>query len=198
MVRHVLEARFSMSDLAEPVIAQVRGYCLAGGTGLATACDVVYVADDAQIGWPPVAADEPARHAVSSLDGRHATRDGVMLTGDCHVRARGRQWGVTDTSVPPAELERRTLDFAERAAKCRWNCNSSTSDRCTGRWRSSARAHRYAPAPRSRRLRSRPRQSWRCLSPFRATEPACIPNSTSAMRGSEIPGRRSCGRAGSA
>ena len=31
------------------MIAQVHGYCLAGGTELATACDVVYVADDAQI-----------------------------------------------------------------------------------------------------------------------------------------------------
>ena len=34
-------------------IAQVHGYCLAGGTELATACDLVYVADDAMIGAPP-------------------------------------------------------------------------------------------------------------------------------------------------
>ena len=49
--RHVVEGWFSIWDLAKPVVAQVHGYCLAGGSELATACDVVYVADDAQIGY---------------------------------------------------------------------------------------------------------------------------------------------------
>ena len=57
--RHVVEGWFSIWDLAKPVIAQVHGYCLAGGTELATACDVVYVADDAQIGYPPVRLMSP-------------------------------------------------------------------------------------------------------------------------------------------
>src|SRR5215213_8226096 len=35
--RHVVEGWFSMWDLAKPVVAQVHGYCLAGGTELATA-----------------------------------------------------------------------------------------------------------------------------------------------------------------
>ena len=43
-------------DLAKPVIAQVHGYCLAGGSELAAACDLVYVAEDAQIGYPPICA----------------------------------------------------------------------------------------------------------------------------------------------
>ena len=49
---HVVSGHFFMWDLAKPVIAQVHGYCLAGGTELATACDLVYVADDAMIGAP--------------------------------------------------------------------------------------------------------------------------------------------------
>ena len=57
--RHVVEGWFGIWDLAKPVIAQVHGYCLAGGTELATACDVVYVADDAQIGYPPVRLMSP-------------------------------------------------------------------------------------------------------------------------------------------
>ena len=44
----------SIWDLAKPVIAQVHGYCLAGGSELATGCDLVYVADDAKIGYPAV------------------------------------------------------------------------------------------------------------------------------------------------
>ncbi|MGK0343063.1 MAG: enoyl-CoA hydratase, partial [Candidatus Azotimanducaceae bacterium] len=52
--RHVVDGFFRVWDLAKPVIAQVHGYCLAGGTELATSCDLVYVAEDAQIGYPVV------------------------------------------------------------------------------------------------------------------------------------------------
>ncbi len=43
---------FTLWDLQKPVIAQVHGYCLAGGTELAAFCDLRVVADNAQIGWP--------------------------------------------------------------------------------------------------------------------------------------------------
>jgi enoyl-CoA hydratase len=52
--RHVTEGWFSIWDLAKPVIAQVHGYAIAGATELAQACDLVYVADDARIGYPVV------------------------------------------------------------------------------------------------------------------------------------------------
>ena len=52
--RHVVEGCFRIWDLAKPVIAQVHGYCLAGGTELAQSCDLVYVSDDAKIGYPVV------------------------------------------------------------------------------------------------------------------------------------------------
>lgn len=41
-------------DLGKPTIARVRGYCLAGGFGLATACDIVIAADDAVFGTPEI------------------------------------------------------------------------------------------------------------------------------------------------
>ncbi len=43
-----------MRRLPKPVIAAVRGRALAGGCGLATACDIVLAADDAQLGYPEV------------------------------------------------------------------------------------------------------------------------------------------------
>jgi Enoyl-CoA hydratase/carnithine racemase len=43
-----------MWDLGKPTIARVRGFALAGGFGLALACDVVIAADDAQFGTPEV------------------------------------------------------------------------------------------------------------------------------------------------
>ena len=52
--RHVVDGCFKIWDLAKPVIAQVHGYCLAGGTELAQSCDLIYVADDSPIGYPVV------------------------------------------------------------------------------------------------------------------------------------------------
>jgi enoyl-CoA hydratase len=57
--RHVVEGSFRIWDIAKPVIAQVHGYCLAGASELATACDLVYVAEDAHIGYPPVRLISP-------------------------------------------------------------------------------------------------------------------------------------------
>ena len=42
----------TLFDLQKPVIAQIHGACLAGGTELAGFCDLRIVADDAKIGWP--------------------------------------------------------------------------------------------------------------------------------------------------
>ena len=47
------------SPLNNAVIAQVHGHCLAGGSELATCCDLVYVAEDANIGYPPVRLMSP-------------------------------------------------------------------------------------------------------------------------------------------
>src|SRR5262249_12905215 len=115
--RHVVEGWFSIWDLAKPVIAHVHGYCLAGGTELATACDVVYVADDAHIGYPPVRVMRRADMQYPAWLGGMRRAMGLMLTGDAMSGGEAAEWGFATRSFPPSELETRTLDFAERAAK---------------------------------------------------------------------------------
>jgi enoyl-CoA hydratase/carnithine racemase len=53
--RGMLAALFrDLWELGKPTIARVRGYALAGGFGLALACDFVIAADDAQFGTPEI------------------------------------------------------------------------------------------------------------------------------------------------
>jgi enoyl-CoA hydratase len=115
--RHVVEGWFAIWDLAKPVIAQVHGYCLAGGSELATACDVVFVADDAQIGYPPVRLMSPPDMQYHPwLVGMRRAME-LMLTGDAMSGREAAEWGFATRAFPADELERRTLEFAERAAK---------------------------------------------------------------------------------
>src|SRR4030081_807062 len=115
--RHVVEGWFAIWDLAKPVVAQVHGYCLAGGTELATACDIVYVADDSQIGYPPVRLMSPPDMQYHPwLVGMRRAME-LMLTGDAMSGREAAEWGFATRSFPLEQLDQRPLDFAERAAK---------------------------------------------------------------------------------
>ena len=41
-------------QLLKPVVAQIHGNCLAGGLELMSMADIVFVADDARLGYPPM------------------------------------------------------------------------------------------------------------------------------------------------
>src|SRR5262249_59061872 len=115
--RHLVDGWFEMWDMATPVIAQVHGYCLAGGTELATACDLVYVADDAQIGYPPVRSMSPPDMQFHPwLMGMRDAME-MMLTGDAISGVEAAQKGFANRAFPAAELEARVLEIAERVAK---------------------------------------------------------------------------------
>jgi enoyl-CoA hydratase len=115
--RHVLHGWFEMMDLSKPIIAQVHGYCLAGGTELASACDLVYVADDAQIGYPPVRTMSSPDMAWQPwlMSMRRAME--MMLTGDALTGTEAVEAGFANRAFPVAELDAAVLKQAERVAK---------------------------------------------------------------------------------
>ena len=141
----------SIWDLAKPVIAQVHGYCLAGGSELATGCDLVYMADDAQMGYPAVRFGVPDMHFHAWFLGMRKAME-MMLTGDSISGVEAARLGWANAPFPADELDGAVLDdgAAHRAA-CRPTSCSSTSASCTGRWRSWACAPASAPAPSSAR-----------------------------------------------
>lgn len=115
--RHVVEGFFRVWDLAKPVIAQVHGYCLAGGTELATSCDLVYVAEDAQIGYPVVRSMSPPDNQFFPwlLGLRDAME--MMLTGSAISGVEASRNGFANRAYPADELEAAVLAMAEKIAK---------------------------------------------------------------------------------
>src|SRR3546814_13030440 len=106
-----------MWDLAKPLIAQVHGYCLAGGSELASACDLVYVADDAEIGYPPIRLMSPPDNQVFPwLMGMRRAAE-MMLTGDSSTGKQGAEFGFANGAFPIDKLEAAVLDIAEREEK---------------------------------------------------------------------------------
>ena len=115
--RHVSEGWFKIWDLAKPVIAQVHGYAMAGGSELAAACDLVYVAADAKIGYPVVRLVSPPDMQFHPwLAGMRRAME-LLLTGDSISGSEAVEAGLANRAWPADELDARVLDQAERVAK---------------------------------------------------------------------------------
>lgn len=115
--RHVVDGFFRMWDMAKPIIAQVHGYCLAGGTELATACDLVYVADDAMIGYPVVRTISPPDNQFYPwIVGMRRAME-LMLTGDHMSGSEAAESGFANRAFAAEQLEAEVLKVASRIAK---------------------------------------------------------------------------------
>lgn len=99
-----------------PVIAEVQGNCLAGGTDLALHCDLVVAADDANIGFPPVRSMgvPPTNMWLYHLGPQWTKR--LLLTGDTISGTDARDIGLVVATAPPEALDRVVLELAERMA----------------------------------------------------------------------------------
>jgi len=114
--RNVTDGWMSIWDLAKPVIAQVHSYCLAGGSELATGCDLVFVAEDAKIGYPAVRFGVPDMQFHAWFMGLR-TAMMMMITGDAISGAEAVRRGWANEALPEDELEGRVLEVAERVAQ---------------------------------------------------------------------------------
>lgn len=114
--RHVTETWMGIWDLSKPVIAQIHGYCLAGASELATGCDLVYIAEDARMGYPAVRFGVPDMQFHAWMLGMRAAME-MMLTGDPISGTEAARLGWANRAVPADQLEDHVLSMAARVAK---------------------------------------------------------------------------------
>jgi enoyl-CoA hydratase len=107
----------SLFHSEKPVLCKVHGYCVAGGTDMALCSDLLVVAADAKIGYPP------ARVWGSPTTALWAARVGPMrakrllLTGDSLTGEQAVEWGLATEAAPAAELDGRFEALLERVAR---------------------------------------------------------------------------------
>ena len=106
--------RMALFDMHKPSIAQIHGYCLAGGTDVALLCDMVIAADDTLIGFPPARdlGALPNNMWLYNVGPQWAKR--LMLTGDMISGAEAQQIGLVMKAVPKEHLENEVEQLADR------------------------------------------------------------------------------------
>jgi enoyl-CoA hydratase/carnithine racemase len=103
-------------DIHKPIVAKVQGNCLAGGTDLAFACDLVVAAEDARIGFPAVRANGmPLSNMwLYHLGPQWAKR--LMFTGDCLSGRDAAQVGLVLDAFAASELDAQVSELVRRIA----------------------------------------------------------------------------------
>lgn len=98
----------------KPIIAQVHGNCLAGGTDIAFACDIVLAANNARIGFPAVRANGmPLSNMwLYHLGPQWSKR--LMFTGDCLTGRDAARLGLVLDAYPAEELDAQVRELARR------------------------------------------------------------------------------------
>ena len=104
-----------MRRSALPIVARVNGHALAGGFGLMLACDLVVIAEEAEVGTPEVNIGLWP-FMISAIIQRDVPRKialELMLTGRRMTAEEAMRWGIVNRVVPRAELDAACRELAE-------------------------------------------------------------------------------------
>ncbi len=101
----------------KPVIAQVHGYCVGGGTDFALCSDLIVCAEDCRIGYPPARVWGSPTTAMWMYRLGLERSKRVLLTGDPLDGRRAVDWGLASECAPAEELDDAALGLARRVAQ---------------------------------------------------------------------------------
>lgn len=108
----------TIGRIGKIVIAQVEGYALAGGCGLAVACDMAVTSETAKFGLPeihralfPMTVMAPISRAIGWKKGME-----LYFTGDNVSGKEAAELGLVNYAVPEGEVEGKTIELAKKIA----------------------------------------------------------------------------------
>jgi len=117
MMSRNVRAFMTLFHASTPTVCKVHGFCVAGGTDLALCSDLLVIAADAKIGYPParVWGSPTTSLWAHRLGPQRAKR--LLFTGDCLSGTEALEWGLAIEAPEPAQLDERTEILVERIAR---------------------------------------------------------------------------------
>ncbi|MGZ4244462.1 MAG: crotonase/enoyl-CoA hydratase family protein [Solirubrobacteraceae bacterium] len=117
MMSRNVRAFMSLFHCGKPVVCKVHGFCVAGGTDMALCSDLLVIAADAKIGYPParVWGSPTTSLWAHRLGPQRAKR--LLFTGDSLSGAEAAEWGLAIEAPPASELDARTETLVQRIAR---------------------------------------------------------------------------------
>src|SRR6266498_1580304 len=106
----------SLFHSEKPVLCKVHGYCVAGGTDMALCSDLLVVADDARIGYPPARVWGVPTSALWAFRVGDQRAKRLLFTGDLIDGRTAHEWGLAVEAPPAAELDERFEELVRRIA----------------------------------------------------------------------------------
>ncbi len=117
-IRKMDEHNHTIANMKKPVIASVKGYCLANGAGLSFACDLTVAAEDTKFGTTAINVGliclGPAA-PLARIVGRKKTLE-MVLTGDMISAREAMALGLVNKVVPKEKLDEVTMELAGKLA----------------------------------------------------------------------------------
>jgi enoyl-CoA hydratase len=107
----------SLVRCGKPVVCMVHGFCVAGGTDMALCSDLLVIAEDAKIGYPPARVWGSPTTALwaQRIGAQRAKR--LLFTGDSLSGREALEWGLAIEAPPAEQLVARTEILLERIAR---------------------------------------------------------------------------------
>ncbi len=117
MMSRNVRAFMSLFHCGKPVVCKVHGFCVAGGTDMALCSDLLVIAANAKIGYPParVWGSPTTSMWMHRLGPQRAKR--LLFTGDSLSGTEALEWGLAIEAPAPDELDERTEILLERIVR---------------------------------------------------------------------------------
>jgi enoyl-CoA hydratase len=117
MMSRNVRAFMSLFHCAKPVVCKVHGFCVAGGTDMALCSDLLVIAADAKIGYPParVWGSPTTSLWAQRLGPQRAKR--LLFTWDSLSGLEALEWGLAIEAPAAEDLDERTEVLVRRIAQ---------------------------------------------------------------------------------
>jgi enoyl-CoA hydratase len=116
MMSRNLRGFMSLFHSDKPVVCKVQGFCVAGGTDMALCSDLLVIAEDARIGYPPARVWGVPTSALWAFRVGDQRAKRLLFTGDLIDGATALDWGLAVEAPPAAELDEGFEELLERIA----------------------------------------------------------------------------------